>query len=523
MSDTSGSKEKTAVNALDYDHLGTDNLNDLREPLAKNWQIAGNVYMNRLAVSQVTPQEGILLSLPSGGRNENIITKPEHADIDLQLEFMMAAGSHAGIYVQGRYGNSAGASWLFIDDKEVVSNELNNDFNTPYFNKTNLKSGAHSFRCIYNNQNESLVVKYEGPGIPFTILTTPSSERAMEFTPPLEYTLQQEPAYQRGFFMHHGKIDPYTMSVGMPGGLNYAYDLSAWRGKYIDVSNMWTDRGETQREVPLGGLVEFAGKPPLTELSKAEDTWPYTVVVDTNMYTNRTYKIEDNGMPLFLYSYKSMSVTDYIAPLPDRSGLVRKVSVTKHDPNVYWLPASGRLIEKLPDGAYAIDDKEYYIESISIQGTAEDKELMVPYAAGMRSPAGYGTNADGDVFYAENQGDWISSGRITHIEDGDFGGHPASLNWSGEAISPLKALTRSMFPDSIGSLHEFSKKIPHFKEPSIIFPHTLMGISTSGFVPITNDGFAPFKGQMLVGDQGHSKVMRAFLEKVNGKYQGACC
>ena len=147
---------------------------------------------------------------------------------------------------------------------------------------------------------------------------------------------------------------------------------------------------------------------------------------------------------------------------------------------------------------------------------------LVPYAAGMRSPAGYGTNAEGDVFYAENQGDWIGSGRITHIEDGDFGGHPASLNWSQEAISPLKFLKRSQFPDSIGSLHAYSKKINHFKEPTIIFPHTLMGISTSGLLAITNDAFGPFRGQMLVGDQGHSKVMRAFYEKVNGKYQGAC-
>ncbi len=147
---------------------------------------------------------------------------------------------------------------------------------------------------------------------------------------------------------------------------------------------------------------------------------------------------------------------------------------------------------------------------------------LVPFAAGMRSPAGYGTNAEGDVFYAENQGDWIGSGRITHIEDGEFAGHPASLNWSQDPLSPIKFLKRDMFPDSIGSLHEFSKKYQHFKEPTIIFPHTLMGISTSGLLAITNDGFGPFKGQMLVGDQGHSKVMRAFYEKVNGKYQGAC-
>lgn len=147
---------------------------------------------------------------------------------------------------------------------------------------------------------------------------------------------------------------------------------------------------------------------------------------------------------------------------------------------------------------------------------------LIPYAAGMRSPAGFGFNATGDVFYGENQGDWISSGRITHLEEGDFAGHPASLKWSGEKNSPMKGLTRDQFPDSIGSMHAFGKKVAQLKQPAVIFPHTLMGISTSDIVTIPTDEFGPFKGQLLVGDQGHSKIMRAYLEKVNGEYQGAC-
>lgn len=146
---------------------------------------------------------------------------------------------------------------------------------------------------------------------------------------------------------------------------------------------------------------------------------------------------------------------------------------------------------------------------------------MQPYAGGMRSPAGFGLSENGDIFFAENQGDWIGSGRITQLDYGDFAGHPAGMRWSGERGSPLR-LTPSQFPDSIGILHDFARKIPHFKEPSIWFPHTLMGTSTSAVLNIDSDAFGPFKGQLLVGDQGHSKVMRAFLEKVNGKYQGAC-
>src|SRR5690625_7410846 len=49
-----------------------------------------------------------------------------------------------------------------------------------------------------------------------------------------------------------------------------------------------------------------------------------------------------------------------------------------------------------------------------------------------------------------------------------------------------------------------------------------MGISTSDFVVIeSDDQVGPYKGQMLVGDHGHSKIMRVYLEKVQGEYQGA--
>ena len=38
----------------------------------------------------------------------------------------------------------------------------------------------------------------------------------------------------------------------------------------------------------------------------------------------------------------------------------------------------------------------------------------------------------------------------------------------------------------------------------------------------TDGGFGPFAGQFFVGDQTHASVMRVFLEKVEGHYQGAC-
>ena len=146
---------------------------------------------------------------------------------------------------------------------------------------------------------------------------------------------------------------------------------------------------------------------------------------------------------------------------------------------------------------------------------------MEPYATGLRSPAGIGLNGEGEIFYAENQGDWIGSGFVSHVEKGDFTGNPAGLRWAGEPESPL-GIPSHLFRDSIGTMYEFAKSVASVKVPTVWFPHTIMGISNSGLLHIDHDGFGPFKGQMLVGDQGHSKIMRMFLEKVDGKYQGAC-
>ncbi len=145
---------------------------------------------------------------------------------------------------------------------------------------------------------------------------------------------------------------------------------------------------------------------------------------------------------------------------------------------------------------------------------------VTPVAAGMRSPAGFGTNAEGDIFYAENQGDWVGSGRISHVERGDFLGHPASLAWSDQPASPLDLAPEDV-PDTGAPMHEVAERVPPLKPPAVWFPHGIMGISTSDILVDTSGGaFGPFEGQLFVGDQGQSKVMRVFLEKVKGAYQG---
>ena len=225
---------------------------------------------------------------------------------------------------------------------------------------------------------------------------------------------------------------------------------------------------------------------------------------------------------------------------------------------VYAWPISGHYHEYsfgpklLPDGSFMVTGNVSFGSSdwwsgksiVPWRGWAmhitEDGK-MEPYAAGMRSPCGIGT-VDGAFFYGDNQGDWMGSGFVMQVEKGDFAGHPASLDWADRPESPVKMRKDLVYgkvpsresnrikPEYIRdepytTIYEMEHSLfpdKQVKAPSVWLPHGILGVSTSEIITDdTKGGFGPFAGQVLVGDQGMSKIARVFLEKVNGEYQGA--
>lgn len=145
---------------------------------------------------------------------------------------------------------------------------------------------------------------------------------------------------------------------------------------------------------------------------------------------------------------------------------------------------------------------------------------LTPTCSGIRSPGGIGLNAEGEVFYTDNQGPWNGTSSLKHLKPGSFQGHPAGNRWyeKTKALGP-----RPQDPKSGSRIMVEAKKIPQYMPPSVLFPYKKMGQSASG-VTYDNSGgkFGPFENQMFVGDQTFSTVMRVYLEKVNGRYQGVC-
>lgn len=172
---------------------------------------------------------------------------------------------------------------------------------------------------------------------------------------------------------------------------------------------------------------------------------------------------------------------------------------------------------------------------------SEDGQLEL-FAGGVRSPAGLGM-VDGELFYTDNQGDWFGSGGVWHVKKGAFMANPASLRW--EEVQKLVGITEDEFykerdvrrerdasgnilkPENIvdeipQTVYELKSKFPSVQPPAVWLPHGILGISNSEIlVDNTKGDFGPFSGQLFVGDQGQSKIMRVYMEKINGEYQGA--
>lgn len=145
---------------------------------------------------------------------------------------------------------------------------------------------------------------------------------------------------------------------------------------------------------------------------------------------------------------------------------------------------------------------------------------LEPMCAGFRSPSGIGSNAEGDVFVTDQQGNWWGTNPLLHLRKGAFFGHGDTVVDTKRPESPVK--DPGKLPQEI-TVVEASQKIPGFALPAVWFPYVKMGQSPTGFACDQTAGrFGPFDKQLFVGEFVLSGVNRVFLEKVDGEYQGAC-
>ncbi len=145
---------------------------------------------------------------------------------------------------------------------------------------------------------------------------------------------------------------------------------------------------------------------------------------------------------------------------------------------------------------------------------------LVPVCAGMRSPSGLGANQAGDMFYTDQQGNWVPTNSLHHMREGAFFHHPEALASMSLPASPIQGIEK--IPDGL-PYPAAIKQLPQLKPPAVWFPYKKVGQSATDILLDESQGkFGPFAGQFFVGEFTQAGINRVFLEKVAGEYQGAC-
>ncbi len=143
----------------------------------------------------------------------------------------------------------------------------------------------------------------------------------------------------------------------------------------------------------------------------------------------------------------------------------------------------------LPGGASAspqIPDRGKVVKISKDDGSVEF------LAHGLRTPNGIGIGVDGEVFVCDNQGDWLPSSKVLHVQEGA---------WYG---------SRSVDFEGTAGLEE--------SPPVVWLPQDEIGNSPA--TPLYLDE-GPYVGQMIHAEVTHGGVKRDFVEMIEGQYQGA--
>lgn len=118
-------------------------------------------------------------------------------------------------------------------------------------------------------------------------------------------------------------------------------------------------------------------------------------------------------------------------------------------------------------------------------------------AFGFRNPLGWCSGPEGEVFFTDNQGEWVATNKLCHLTEGRFYGFPNPAQRQHITKPPGK--------------------------PAVWVPYG-WAKSINGVAYDNSAGkFGPFAGQFFLAElMFGGGIVRASLEKVNGEYQGAC-
>ena len=117
--------------------------------------------------------------------------------------------------------------------------------------------------------------------------------------------------------------------------------------------------------------------------------------------------------------------------------------------------------------------------------------------SGLRNAFGWTAGPEAEVFFTDNQGDWVPANKLCHVVESKNYGYPNSARPDLVTQSPDSA--------AVWVPYDWAKSIN--------------GVTYDN----TGGKFGPFAGQFFMAELMHGgAIVRASVEKINGIYQGAC-
>ncbi|PPK86623.1 PA14 domain-containing protein [Neolewinella xylanilytica] len=260
--------------------------------------------------------------------------------------FHLRSSTHSALFIDGEPVVALGPDTEGIEnDGTVTLSEGTHEVRLDHYQETNwnhllLKySYGEQERKSFNDMPEGQAV------------ATPRSQE----TTPVE--TDDRPYLLRSFLnFPMARVYDYTqkrthvVNVGEADGPHYSYDLQngallqVWRGPFVDVSEMWEDRGEPQVVRALGPAVSFDGRP---QWATDANEWP----VEADGLRHRRYELDAEGRPTFIFSHgEAGEVSDHL--VPNAQGLERTLTNQTGGETLLTTIASAASIRETAPGVF---------------------------------------------------------------------------------------------------------------------------------------------------------------------------
>ena len=270
-----------------------------------------------------------------------------------------------------------GTSLLMVDGDTLVKGWYWVD--NPQIRQKKLTAGKHQYTIHYGKDfawgYKSLGIFIQQADGPKQNITERTSLPDLPPIPLVEVEPGDKTLVQRSFMMLGNKKLTHVASVGMTGGLNFAYNLQQgslvkiWRGKFLSATQMWHERGEPQTAEALGVPVPMNNKFPLALLPDKNAAFPDSLLAQDLKY--KGYRLEKRDIagetqqyPGFMYEYQGLRVQDIATPANQSEGILRQISwegELQPGRQMYALLAEGAAIRDIGANRFLVDGRYYVL------------------------------------------------------------------------------------------------------------------------------------------------------------------